>query len=77
VQRPQERETTALGAALLAGVGKGLIDGPREAAALWRPERDFEPAIGEAERKARRAGWAAAVETALTDAGRREGAACS
>ena len=77
VQRPQERETTALGAALLAGVGKGLIDGPREAAALWRPERDFEPTIGEAERKARRAGWAAAVETALTDAGRREGAACS
>lgn len=77
VQRPREQETTALGAALLAGVGAGLIEGPGEAAALWQPERDFEPSIDAQAREDRRAGWAKAVNTCLQDAGQREGTACS
>ncbi|MGA8016568.1 MAG: glycerol kinase GlpK [Candidatus Dormiibacterota bacterium] len=42
VARAASAEATALGAAWLAGVGEGLVDGP-EAAAAWRPGRRFEP----------------------------------
>jgi len=43
VARAQSAETTALGAAWLAGVGEGLLDGPGAVAAAWRPGRRFEP----------------------------------
>jgi len=43
VARAQSAETTALGAAWLAGVGEGLLDGPDAVAAAWRPGRRFEP----------------------------------
>jgi glycerol kinase len=44
VLRPAVTETTALGAASLAGLGCGLYAGPEELAARWRVERRFEPA---------------------------------
>jgi glycerol kinase len=43
VVRPQVIETTALGAAYLAGLGCGLYEGLEELSAQWRVERRFEP----------------------------------
>jgi len=44
VARARSAETTAIGAAWLAAVGEGLIDGPEAVAAAWEPGRRFEPA---------------------------------
>jgi glycerol kinase len=46
VQRPEVLETTALGAALLAGLGTGVWSSPQELAATWRLDRRFEPTAG-------------------------------
>lgn len=63
VERPAATETTALGAALLAGVGAGLYGSLEEAvAATWRPDRIFTPSMPADRRAALRAGWRAAVE---------------
>ncbi|MXY39487.1 MAG: glycerol kinase GlpK [Rhodospirillaceae bacterium] len=63
VERPAVTETTALGAALLAGVGAGLYGSLEEAvAATWRPDRIFTPSMVADRRRALRAGWRAAVE---------------
>jgi glycerol kinase len=43
VARAASPETTAVGAAWLAAVGEGLLDGPEAVAAAWRPGRRFEP----------------------------------
>ena len=48
VARPRVTETTALGAAYLAGIGVGLWAGEEEVAAQWRLERRFEPGIAAA-----------------------------
>jgi len=61
VERPALTETTALGAALLAGMQVGVFDGPAQAAAIWRLDRRFEPALCDDERATRRAAWSAAV----------------
>jgi glycerol kinase len=44
VQRPQVLETTALGAAFLAGLGTGVWSSPSELSATWHLDRRFEPA---------------------------------
>jgi glycerol kinase len=46
VQRPEVLETTALGAAFLAGLGTGVWASTDELAATWRLERRFEPTPG-------------------------------
>lgn len=46
VLRPQVTETTALGAAYLAGLAVGVYAGKEELAALWKAERVFHPAMG-------------------------------
>jgi glycerol kinase len=46
VQRPEVLETTALGAAFLAGLGTGVWSSTEELAATWRLERRFEPTPG-------------------------------
>jgi glycerol kinase len=61
VLRPEVTETTALGAAWLAGLGAGLYRSAEEVAATWRAARRFEPQQGEAWRAQRMAGWARAV----------------
>jgi glycerol kinase len=60
---PEVAETTALGAAYLAGVGAGLLtlDRVREG---WRERARYEPAMRADERKALLADWARAVERA-------------
>ncbi len=65
VVRPTQTETTALGAAYLAGLGVGIWSAPEEIAGLWQPERTFEPATGDSERSDRLAGWRRAVERTL------------
>jgi glycerol kinase len=64
VLRPIVRETTALGAAYLAGLGVGLWPTPEALRELWRLDRAFRPAMAASERQARYAGWRRAVERA-------------
>jgi glycerol kinase len=62
VLRPTVTETTALGAAYLAGLAVGYWSGLDEIAAQWQVERVFEPAMGRDRVDALCAGWARAVE---------------
>jgi glycerol kinase len=64
VVRPQVTETTALGAAYLAGLAVGFWDSREEIAAQWASERRFEPVMGADQRAALLAQWARAVERA-------------
>lgn len=66
VDRPAVTETTALGAARLAGMAAGLHGGPTELAAAWRSERRFEPAMPAARREQLHAGWREAVARVRT-----------
>ncbi|HEY7524354.1 MAG TPA: glycerol kinase GlpK [Candidatus Limnocylindrales bacterium] len=61
VERPAIAETTALGAALVAGFATGLWSSLDEVAALNRPARVFEPQAPESWRRSMRDGWADAV----------------
>lgn len=61
VVRPKNTETTALGAAILAAVGVGEFGSLGEAAALWKLDRKFSPAMEVDERSRRLAGWAEAI----------------
>jgi glycerol kinase len=61
VERPASVETTAWGAAYVAGLQRGLCPPPAEMAARWRPETTFMPAMPAAEREERYAGWRKAV----------------
>ena len=64
VVRPEITETTALGAAYLAGLAVGLWSGQDEIEALWREGARFEPSMGDSERAALRERWTEAVERA-------------
>ena len=55
-------ETTARGAALLAGRGIGLWRSEKEINSLWQASHCYEPLISESERTNLRSGWLAAVE---------------
>jgi glycerol kinase len=62
VLRPVNTETTAFGAAALAGLGVGFWQSQGELAALWALERRFEPRMSRADAARRRARWQQAVE---------------
>jgi glycerol kinase len=62
VVRPEVTETTALGAAYLAGLATGFWADTDELAKLWRVERRFEPSMKAAERDATLHHWRRAVE---------------
>jgi glycerol kinase len=64
VVRPQVTETTALGAAYLAGLATGFWAGPEELRAKRQNDVRFEPRMNATERGARRARWQRAVERA-------------
>lgn len=64
VQRPAVTETTALGAAYLAGLATGFWMSQDEIAGQWQVERIFEPVMSADEREALYAGWQKAVERA-------------
>ncbi len=77
VMRPAVRETTALGAALLAGLGAGVFDNPQQAAAQWQLEKEFAPLMDQDARQKLRQGWERAVKTALYEASLRREGSCS
>jgi glycerol kinase len=62
VERPAFAETTALGAAMLAGVGCGLFSGLEQASAMRGKVETFTPAMDEDVRQTRLEGWRKAVE---------------
>jgi glycerol kinase len=64
VVRPQVTETTALGAACLAGLATGFWSDGEQIAAQWQAERRFEPRMAEGDRVAKLARWREAVERA-------------
>jgi glycerol kinase len=66
VDRPQITETTALGAAYLAGLQAGLCGTPAEFATSWALERRFAPAMDEATRAAKYARWGRAVTATMS-----------
>jgi glycerol kinase len=66
VDRPTVLETTALGAAYLAGFRAGLYTPPEKSAKSWRLQRRFVPKMAEAERTKRYAGWQDAVSRTLS-----------
>ncbi|WP_432240771.1 glycerol kinase GlpK [Herbaspirillum robiniae] len=61
VIRPQVTETTALGAAYLAGLATGVYGGLSELSGQWRMERTFLPTIGRDEAAAKMQGWETAI----------------
>ncbi len=66
VDRPVVTETTALGAAYLAGVQAGLCPPPDEFATDWALDRRFTPGMDAAEREARYARWQRAVQATIS-----------
>jgi glycerol kinase len=64
VERPTELESTARGAAMLAGLGAGLLPNPHEAARMIHIERTFVAAMGDHERQSRLGAWHDAVRRA-------------
>ncbi len=65
VDRPQVLETTALGAAWLAGQRAGVWPGMEEFATGWAVERQFTPQMDDAQRLARVARWRRAINAVL------------
>lgn len=64
VQRPVVTETTALGAAYLAGLAVGFWQSQTEIADKWKVERTYEPTMTADQRESLYAGWKRAVERA-------------
>jgi glycerol kinase len=64
VERPKVTETTALGAAYLAGLAAGYWSSTEDLKHQWQRDRLFEPAISADQRGAMLAGWHKAVERA-------------
>ena len=65
VERPAEVETTALGAAFLAGLATGVWADLDAVAATWSSAASFQPAMAPERRGALLAGWRSALGRAL------------
>ena len=66
VERPRILETTAMGAAWLAGQRAGILPGMAEFAASWTADTRFEPKMEEGARAVRYAAWKRAVAATLS-----------
>jgi len=66
VDRPRIKETTALGAAYLAGLYCGFFPEPDRFAVQWQSERRFTPQMDATMRERKLAGWATAVRRLLS-----------
>jgi glycerol kinase len=62
VARAKNAETTAMGAAYLAGLAVGYYQSTEEIASQWACDRRFEPAISEDKRRALRDRWHQALD---------------
>ncbi len=67
VTRPVITETTALGAAMLAGLQVGVYQSTQELSALWQSEKQFEPAMESNVRERLLTGWRRAVKATLPE----------
>lgn len=65
VERPEINETTALGAAYLAGLAVGFFKDKEQIAAHWKMDRRFEPEMDETESDALYDGWKKAVQATM------------
>ncbi len=65
VVRPHIIETTALGAAYLAGLAVGYWDSIEELEQKWQQKRRFLPSIGAADLRNRKSGWERAVKASI------------
>jgi glycerol kinase len=65
VEVPEEHQTTAVGAAALAGLATDVWSGPEEIATLWRPAAHYDPQMAEEEAERLVAEWRMAVSRAL------------
>ena len=61
IERPMQTETTALGAAYLAGLQVGVYDSLDDLTANWEQEQQFTPSMDNAQRDSVLAGWADAI----------------
>jgi len=64
VTRPKVTETTALGAAYLAGLAVGYWKSMEDIASQWQADRRFKPAMKSGQRKKLLAGWNKALQRA-------------
>lgn len=62
VLRPSNTETTAMGAAYLAGIATGFWKGQDDVLANWAIDREFEPEMAEEDRQDRIKGWRKAIK---------------
>jgi len=67
VDRPVITETTALGAAYLAGLQAGVFENLEQIAAQWRCDKTFTPSMPEEEREDLLGGWRRAINKVLAD----------
>ncbi|TRZ37876.1 glycerol kinase [Niallia circulans] len=65
VQRPVINETTALGAAYLAGLAVGFWKDQAEIAEQWKLDKSFDPAMEEEQREVLYSGWKKAVQATM------------
>ena len=65
VRRPETLETTALGAAYLAGLAVGFWETKDEISSQWKLEKEFTPNMAEDERVKKYSGWKKAVKRAM------------
>ena len=65
VDRPKITETTALGAAYLAGLQAGVVPAPKEFLATWKLDRTFAPTLPAAQRDRRYTRWLKAIEATI------------
>ncbi|MFB3162674.1 glycerol kinase GlpK [Neobacillus sp. 179-J 1A1 HS] len=65
VERPKVSETTALGAAYLAGLAIGYWESQEEISRQWATEQKFDPTMSDEERKSLYSGWKKAVDAAM------------
>jgi glycerol kinase len=66
VQRPVQTETTALGAAYLAGLQSGVYSSLDDLTKQWQQEREFAPIMDAEARDAVLAGWHSAIQRTRT-----------
>lgn len=66
VDRPMVLETTAVGAAYLAGLRQGIFTEPENFATTWRLDRQFLPTLSKEVQERKYAGWKDAVRRTLT-----------
>ena len=64
IERPRCLETTALGVAMLAGLGVGLYESPRDTQRAWHAQQSFQPQMEEGKRQEALRAWRRAVDTA-------------